>query len=90
MVWKKARKGDQDGAYADFVEVLPQIVYSLQSLEFFHHAEKSLLVARGVLPEALVREATITVGPDDQAHLKFLNHKVMEFLARHPFAAPGV
>jgi 4-hydroxy-tetrahydrodipicolinate synthase len=90
QVWKKARKGDQDKAYADFVEVLPQIVYSLQSLEFFHHAEKSLLVARGVLPEALVREATLTVGPDDQAHLKFLNRKVMEFLARHPFAAGGV
>jgi 2-keto-3-deoxy-L-arabinonate dehydratase len=90
QVWKKARKGDQDKAYAGFVEVLPQIVYSLQSLEFFHHAEKSLLVARGVLPEALVREATLTVGPDDQAHLKFLNRKVMEFLARHPFAAGGV
>jgi 2-keto-3-deoxy-L-arabinonate dehydratase len=88
-VWNQARKGDQDGAYADFVEVLPQITYSLQSLEFFHHAEKSLLVARGVLPEALVREATLTVGPDDQAHLAFLNRKVVEYLARHEFAVGG-
>lgn len=86
-VWKKARKGDQDGAYEDFIEVLPQITYSLQSLEFFHHAEKSLLVARGVLSDANVREATLTVGPDDQAHLKFLNRKVIEFLARHELAS---
>jgi len=57
----------------DFVEVLPQITYSLQSLEFFHHTEKALLVARGVLPEVIVRDATLTVGPDDQAHIKFLS-----------------
>ena len=88
-VWKKARRGDQDGAYADFIEVLPQITYSLQSLEFFHHAEKSLLVARGVITEALVREATLTVGADDQAHLQFLNRKVMEFLLRQEPVVSG-
>jgi 2-keto-3-deoxy-L-arabinonate dehydratase len=88
-VWKKARKGDQDAAYADFIEVLPQITYSLQSLEFFHHAEKALLVARGVLSEAFVREATLTVGPDDQEHLKFLNRKILEFLAQHELAPSG-
>jgi 2-keto-3-deoxy-L-arabinonate dehydratase len=83
QVWTRARQGDKDGAYADFVEVLPQITYSLQSLEFFHHAEKALLVARGVLPEVIIREATLTLGPDDQAHIKFLNRKILEWLPHH-------
>ena len=65
QVWRRARQGDKDGAYADFVEVLPQITYSLQSLEFFHHAEKALLVARGVLPEVLIR-SNAHPGADDQ------------------------
>jgi dihydrodipicolinate synthase/N-acetylneuraminate lyase len=83
QVWSRARQGDKDGAYADFIEVLPQITYSLQSLEFFHHTEKALLVARGVLPEATIRDATLTLGADDQAHIKFLNGKILEWLHRH-------
>jgi hypothetical protein len=63
--------------------VLPQITYSLQSLEFFHHTEKALLVARGVLPEVIIRDATLTVGTDDQAHIKFLNRKILEWLQHH-------
>jgi 2-keto-3-deoxy-L-arabinonate dehydratase len=80
QVWSRARRGDKDGAYADFVEVLPQITYGLQSLEFFHHTEKALLVARGVLAEAIIREVTLTLGPDDEAHIKFLNRKILELL----------
>jgi len=53
---------------------------SLQSLEFFHHAEKSLLTARGLLAAPLVRLPTLTVAPDDQAHIEFLNQKVLQWL----------
>ena len=80
LVWKRARLGDHDGAYAAFLGVLPQINYSLQSMEFFHHVEKALLTARGVLPAPIVREATFTVGSNDQAHIDFLNRKVLEWL----------
>ena len=80
LVWNRERQGDQDGAYSAFLGVLPQITYSLQSLEFFHHAEKALLVARGVLPAAVVRDATLTVGSNDHAHIEFLNRKVLEWL----------
>lgn len=83
QVWNRARRGDKDGAYADCVEVLPQITYSLQTLEFFHHTEKALLVARGVLPEVIIRDATLSLGPDDQAHIKFLNRKILEWLHTH-------
>lgn len=80
LVWSRARQGDQDGAYSAFLGVLPQINFSLQSMEFFHHVEKALLTARGVLPATIVREATFTVGSSDQAHIDFLNRKVLEWL----------
>jgi dihydrodipicolinate synthase/N-acetylneuraminate lyase len=80
LVWNRQRQGDYDAAYSAFLGVLPQISYSLQNLEFFHHAEKALLVARGVLPEAIVRDATMTVGENDRQHIHFLNRKVMEWL----------
>lgn len=82
LVWKRARAGDKDGAYDIFQGVLPQITYSLQSMEFFHHAEKALLQARGVLANTLVRDATLTLDPTDQAHIEFLNGKVLELARR--------
>lgn len=77
LTWEEAKSGDIEEAYKLFRNVLPQIVYSLQSLEFFHHAEKSLLVARGLLHEANVRDATVTIQNDDLAHLAFLNRQIV-------------
>ena len=71
VVWENARAGNKDAAYELFQGVLPQITYSLQSLEFFHHAEKALLVARGVLSEPTVRDATLTIHQVDRAHIRF-------------------
>ena len=78
VIWNHARNGDKDTAYHLFQAVLPQISYSLQSLEFFHHAEKALLVARDVLTDAVVRDATLTVSKTDRAHIDFLNRKLIE------------
>jgi dihydrodipicolinate synthase/N-acetylneuraminate lyase len=82
MVWDFARAGNKNAAYELFQGVLPQISYSLQSLEFFHHAEKALLVKRGVLSRPEVRDATLTVHEVDLAHIDFINRKVMELLSR--------
>jgi 2-keto-3-deoxy-L-arabinonate dehydratase len=65
-----------------FQGILPQIAYSLQSIEFFHHAEKALLVARGALTEPQVRDATLTVDPIDRAHIDFLNRKILDLVRR--------
>ena len=78
-VWQLARAGKKDAAYDVFQALLPQVIFSLQSLEFFHHAEKSLLVSRGVLEAANVRDATLTVDDVDQAHIQFLNQKIVNF-----------
>jgi dihydrodipicolinate synthase/N-acetylneuraminate lyase len=80
LVWNRERHGDHDGAYSVFMGVLPQINYSLQNIEFLHHAEKALLMARGMLPKAIVRDATMTVSENDRVHIDFLNQKVLEWL----------
>lgn len=80
-IWELARAGDKEAAYDLFQGVLPQISYSLQSLEFFHHAEKSLLAARGVLANTAVREATLTINDVDREHINFLNSRIVKLAA---------
>ena len=80
VVWENARAGNKDEAYELFQGVLPQITYSLQSLEFFHHAEKALLSARGVLSDPAVRDATLTIHEVDRKHIDFLNRKIIELV----------
>ena len=82
LVWESARDGNKDAAYELFQDVVPQIAYSLQNIEFFHHAEKALLVARGVLGESAVRDATLTVDEIDRAHIDFLNQKILDAVHR--------
>jgi 4-hydroxy-tetrahydrodipicolinate synthase len=86
IVWSRARAGNKDAAYKLFQGILPQITYSLQNLEFFHHAEKTLLVARGVLSDPGVRDATLTVHGIDRAHIQFLNQKILDLVKKiHEF-----
>jgi len=91
-VFRLARTGRKAEAAEIFEGVLPQIVYSLQNLELYHHAEKSLLRARGVLAETYVREARLEPEPREKAHLEFLNGRILALLdrlglPRHPAAA---
>lgn len=89
VVWNKAQAGEKDAAYELFQGVLPQIVYSLQNMEFFHHAEKSLLVARGVLSRAAVREVTVEVSEVDRTHMEFLNRKIVQLVRRRGVGVPS-
>jgi dihydrodipicolinate synthase/N-acetylneuraminate lyase len=91
--WHSMIRGDREGAFEIFSGILPQIVYSLQNMEFYHHAEKRLLAARGVLPGAAVRDATMQLSSDERGHIDFLNGRVLSLLdrlgmPRNPGAAP--
>lgn len=93
-VFRLTKEGRKDEAFEAFRAVLPQIVFSLQNLELLHHVEKSLLVARGVISEAVVRDASLEVNPHDRQHILFLNNKILEALdrlklARNPGANSG-
>lgn len=81
-VFRLAKQKQTDKAYAIFSQVLPQIVFSLQEMELFHHAEKRLLQARGVLPQAFVREPKTSLEQGEEEYIDFLNGKILELLER--------
>ena len=79
-VFRLMRQNLKDEAYSIFQGVLPQIVFSLQHMELFHHAEKMLLQARGVLSRVVVRELRMEIDKSDQDYIVFLNRKILELL----------
>jgi 4-hydroxy-tetrahydrodipicolinate synthase len=79
-VFSMMRAGLKKDALRVFQGLLPQIVYSLQNMEFFHHVEKKLLEARGVLRHTTVRELTSTIDPAEVAHIDFLNGSLLDLL----------
>jgi 2-keto-3-deoxy-L-arabinonate dehydratase len=81
-VFELATHGDRTGAHQIYAAVLPQIVFSLQHLELFHHAEKRLLAARGVLQEAVVRELTLELDRHTEDRITFLNEHILAELDR--------
>jgi len=81
-VFQLATKGDFVGAYEIHAAVLPQIVMSLQHMELFHHAEKRLLAARGILPEAFVRQLTLKLDRHTEDRISFLNQQTLALLHR--------
>jgi dihydrodipicolinate synthase/N-acetylneuraminate lyase len=74
--------GRKNDAYELHHAILPQILYSLQNMELFHHAEKQLLQARRILPCATVRDATVVPGEHEQRHIQFLNDRILALLDR--------
>ena len=83
--FRLAKHGDSDRAYELFQGVLPQIVFCLQNLELYHHAEKLLLEARGIISGSVVRQASRTLRGNDAKHIRFLNGKILNLLDHHGF-----
>ncbi len=81
-VFQMATSGDTAGAYEVHEAALPQIVLSLQHMELFHHAEKRLLVARGLLHEAVVRQLTLELDRPTEDRIAFLNQQILALLDR--------
>jgi dihydrodipicolinate synthase/N-acetylneuraminate lyase len=81
-VFQLAAKDDMVGAHKIHEAILPQIVLSLQHMELFHHAEKRLLVARGILQEAVVRQLTLSLDMHVEERISFLNGQILALLDR--------
>jgi dihydrodipicolinate synthase/N-acetylneuraminate lyase len=80
VIFRLAKAGNKQQAYDIFRGVLPQITFSLQSMELYHHAEKRLLAARGVIGESFVRDLRLTPCAADATHIDFLNENVLRLL----------
>ena len=81
-IYRLAKSGRRQEAYEVFTGTLPQIVFSLQNMELYHHAEKRLLAARGVIAEAFVRDPSRSPHPLDAAQIDFLNANILALLDR--------
>jgi 4-hydroxy-tetrahydrodipicolinate synthase len=88
-VFRMSRDGNRRQATVLFEAVLPQILFSLQNLELFHHAEKRLLEARGVLRSAVVRQATVQLSTYDREHIGRLNDRILRLLDELGIARDG-
>jgi hypothetical protein len=80
LVFRLVSQGKKLEAYEVFQQVFPQIVFSLQHMELFHHAEKMLLAARGLLETTCVRSAQMELHPLDREHIRFLNGRILALL----------
>lgn len=94
MVFQLATTGDRVRAHEIFQGVLPQIVFSLQHMELFHHAEKRLLEARGVLTGSVVRQIAMGLDCHMENRISFLNEQILALLDRlglphNPLMAPA-
>jgi 4-hydroxy-tetrahydrodipicolinate synthase len=95
LVFQRAVNGDAAQAFDIFQRVLPQIVFSLQHMELFHHAEKRLLTARGLLPQAVVRQLSLELDKYLHDRISFLNDQILALidqlgLPRNPAVATSV
>jgi 4-hydroxy-tetrahydrodipicolinate synthase len=81
-IFRLAKGGNPQAAYELFTGVLPQIVFSLQNMELYHHAEKRLLAARGILRQTFVREPSRDLDPVESAHVDLLNRNILAMLDR--------
>jgi len=54
----------------------------LQNMELYHHAEKRLLAARGIIKETFVRDPGRDLDLRDATHIDFLNTNVLALLDR--------
>jgi len=71
-LWRLGREGKSAEAFALFAQISPYLQFSLQTFEQFHHAEKLLLLMRGILRCAAVRPATIELNRDSRCYLDLL------------------
>jgi 4-hydroxy-tetrahydrodipicolinate synthase len=81
-IFRLAEGGQRQEAYEVFTGVLPQIVFSLQNMELYHHAEKRLLAVRGIINETFIRDPRLELSPFDAAHIDFLNANILALLDR--------
>ena len=81
-IFQLATNDEMEEAHKIFEGVLPQIVFSLQHLELFHHAEKRLLAARGILRGTLVRQLTLRLDKHLEDRISFLNRQILTLLDR--------
>jgi dihydrodipicolinate synthase/N-acetylneuraminate lyase len=71
-MWRLGSEANWPAANALFAKMSPYIQFSLQTFEQFHHVEKRMLVARGLLSSAFVRPVTVDLNEDALKYIETL------------------
>ena len=72
QAWKALQAGDAEGSRATFDRYLHLTTYTLQSLEFFMAVHKEILVRRGVIASARMREPSTRLDEAARVELEAL------------------
>ena len=83
LAFQKMHSGHVSGAAAIHRSMLPQIILALQSMEVFHHCEKRLLAARGLMKSVVVRDPAMELDAPTLEYIDFVNHQVLEEVRRN-------
>ena len=81
-VFDLLRSGSLDEAMGIYRALLPQVVFCLQNMELYHHCEKRLLRARGLLESTTVRSPRYGLDSHTESHIDFLNRGILSELER--------
>jgi 4-hydroxy-tetrahydrodipicolinate synthase len=81
-VFHLRKEGKAVEAFELYEKVLPQIVHSLQNMEFYLYCEKRLLEARGLLTDARRRVATYTPDAATLRYVDELNDRILGLVER--------
>jgi 2-keto-3-deoxy-L-arabinonate dehydratase len=84
-IWRAHVAGEAALVYHLHSLLLPYIGFSLRNLEWFHHCEKRLAERRGLLPNAVVREPTVSLGEADRRYLELLIERLLNALVDEGF-----
>jgi 4-hydroxy-tetrahydrodipicolinate synthase len=68
-LWRLGSENQWPQVNALFAQIAAYLQFSLQTFEQFHHAEKLLLVGRGILQSAIVRPVTVDLNDDARHYL---------------------
>ena len=81
-LWDLGAAGHLQAALDIFDALLPQIVFSLQNLEFYLAIEKDLLTQRGIIHHTAIRSLGITPDLALMNHARLLNQRVLNLIDR--------
>lgn len=80
LVFKLRAASKSAEAFQLYEKLLPRLVFGLQNIELWLYCEKRLLAARGLLPNARCRDATLAPDPSTVRYVDGLNTRLLKAL----------
>lgn len=90
QLWIYAVNNNRVAALKMFTSISPYLMFSLQNLELFHHAEKRLAVRRGILRSGMVRNITVSLDSYQNKYLEEILDQTCDAIAQNGLTVKAV